>query len=208
MLMYLKFRDVHLYLGLIMLIPAAVICATGIALNHEDALKLKPEFERHNFERRNAEDEKSAVAHSAHRATAAADRPSSLISKPGSWSKHAGVIDDALAAAADIWGEAPLEKIELKDQPGYGLVVIVKTPKESGIQPEEIVWSVADRAIVHKKGDKAAGWNWGKIIKELHTGKLFSGNFGFLWSDASAVSILLLLSTGIVLYIIPYLLKC
>lgn len=87
------------------------------------------------------------------------------------------------------------------------MVVKVKAPEESEVRPYEIVWSATTGTVIEKKGDPQAGTDWAKIVHDLHTGKFFSRQYGFIWSDSSALAILALGVTGVVLYLIPVLKK-
>jgi len=193
---YPKFRDVHLYVGLALLIPVALMSITGILWNHEKTLGLKPSLTKPQKEKgpkhKEAMPEKSS-----------GESPL-LTSKPGALASHEGAVNGALAAASEVWGgDMALERIEFRNEPGYGLVVKVKAEKGLRLSPDEIVWSVDAQQIVEKKGDMAGGTDWAKFVHDLHTGAIFNREYGFLWSDISAGAILLLSLTGIVLYSIP-----
>jgi hypothetical protein len=102
--------------------------------------------------------------------------------------------------------------VELKFEPGLGMVVKVKARRESRAEPEELLWSLAEhRWAPHPDDDpRTAGFggiHWSKVVKDLHTGKFFSKSYGYWWSDASAASILVLSLTGVVLYAIPLIKK-
>lgn len=190
---YARYRDWHMWIGLVLLIPLSVIATTGFLWNHEKSLGIKPEI---GHERTH---EKTSANN---------DAAASLVSSPGAWNAHSQSIDAALAAARQQWGQdVPLERIELKDEPGLGLVVKVKAPEESGVRPYEIVWSANSETILERKGDPQAGTDWAKVVHDLHTGKFFSKRFGFIWSDSSALAILALSFTGLILYLIPVLKK-
>jgi uncharacterized iron-regulated membrane protein len=189
---YARYRDWHMWIGLILLIPLSVIAATGFLWNHEKALGIKREEEKKD----------------SYTATKADPSMPALVLSPRTWSDHGASIDAALAAASKEWGsDVPLERIELKDEPGYGLVVKVKAPEDSDVKPYEIVWSASTGSVIEKKGDPRNGTDWAKVVHDLHTGKFFSKQFGFIWSDSSALAILALGITGVVLYLIPVLKK-
>jgi hypothetical protein len=196
MSLYPKFRDVHLWVGLILLVPMGLIAATGVMLNHERLLGLKPQYEKkENGEKAEKKPKKSA-------------EPVELTSRPNIWQTHSEQLNLALAEGAKIWGDAALERVELKNEMGHGLVVKIKVNHDyAGDGPEEIVWSVNEQAIVEKKGDPKAGMNWGKFVHDLHTGQVFSRSYGYFWSDVSGLAILALGLTGVVLYVIPLMKK-
>jgi len=183
---YVHYRNLHLWVGLILLIPVSIIALTGVLWNHEKTLGIKREYKKPKH---------GPVSPAA---------PVELTAASDSWRQHGAAVDAALAAGRAEWGEnASLERIELRNEPGYGLLVKVKAPKEANVTPEEIVWSVAEGRVVERKGDREAGMDWAKVVHDLHTGKIFSDGFGFLWSDSGALAILFLGVTGVVLYLIP-----
>lgn len=204
MAMYPKIRNLHLWAGLAVLVPTIVIAASGIGLNHERALGLKPTKEKKPEKSRRPPE--TAVAD-----MSATSSHSSLVATEVTWKQYDTAISAALATARLTWGEVPLERIELKQEPGEGVVVKVKassvTSKQMSDEPEEIIWSVSKNTLVpmhHETYVKAdGGTNWAKVCKDLHTGKFFSKSVGFLWSDLAALALILLSFTGLVLYIIP-----
>jgi uncharacterized iron-regulated membrane protein len=204
---YARYRDWHLWIGLVLLVPLTVIATTGILWNHEKSLGLKREHRAQEYQPRGEYQEGRQLGLPAKRESL--PQPESrLVAAPGGWHDHAAAIDAALAAARDEWGpEVPLERIELRDEPRYGFVVKVKAREDAGRRPYEIVWSATTGAILEKKGDPQAGVDWAKVVHDLHTGKFFSKEYGFLWSDATGFAILALSVTGVVLYLIPVLKK-
>lgn len=188
---YARYRDWHMWIGLILLIPLSVIAITGFLWNHEKSLGLK--YERES-------DSPSTQS--------PPDQSGTLVAETGTWTEHSNTIDAALAAAYREWGSnVPLERIELKNEPGIGIVVKVKAVETADVKPYEIVWSATSGTVIQKMGDPKSGPNWAKVVHDLHTGKFFSKEYGFLWSDSSAIAILALGVTGVVLYLIPVLKK-
>jgi hypothetical protein len=202
MSLYPKFRDVHLYVGLAIMIPVMIIAATGIGLNHEKALGLKKELPK-----KHAEEKHQKRADKRHDESRSENATQSLTSRASLLTDHASAFEGAMSAARETWGDVPLDHVQLKDEPGYGLVVKVKVPEHANLQPEEIIYSVASREVVARKGEKGEGYPLHKIIHDLHTGKIFSKGYGVLWSDFSGGAIVLLSLTGLVLYVIPLLKK-
>jgi hypothetical protein len=206
MSLYPKFRDVHLWVGLILLIPMGAIAATGVMLNHERLLGLKPGYvKKDKKEGKEGDQGHDAMAQKeARRQKSKAKAPrTELVAKQNAWQDHGEQINLAIAEGVKIWGEAPLERLELKNEPGYGMVVKLKVDRSARTGPEEIVWSFAEQAVVEKKGDPKEGMSWHKVVHDLHTGQIFSHEYGYFWSDISGLAILLLGGTGVVLYVIP-----
>lgn len=210
MSLYPKFRDVHLYVGLVLMLPVMIISATGIGLNHEKLLGLKRDLPKPKREKRDDREkprpgDKYKESAEVHPVSLGAAKPveETLTPRQSLLTDNASAFDGALAAARETWGDVPLDHIQLKDEPGYGLVIKIKVPERSNLKPEEIIYSVVSREVVAKRGEKGEGYPLHKIIHDLHTGKIFSKDYGVAWSDISAASILLLSMTGLVLYVIP-----
>jgi hypothetical protein len=150
------------------------------------------------------------VARSAEEAARSAEDTSSFTSRPGGWHAYASDLDAALAAAGALWGDVPLERIELKHEAQRGMVVKIKAAHDERTSDREIVWSVSQGAIVGGKGPPLTGKvpiDWQRLVHDLHTGKIFSHTYGYWWSDAAGVALVLLGMTGGVLYAIPLLKK-
>jgi hypothetical protein len=184
---YAKFKDFHLWAGLVLLIPMSVIAATGLLWNHEKTLGLKQDYQKPH---------KGQTDH--------AHTQPLLVSTPAVVREQQHSLEAALAASEKLWGkDTEIEKIELRNEPGLGLIVKVKLPERATAIPNEIFWSVAEQRIVARKGDPADGFDTAKLIHDLHTGMFFSDRFGFVWSDSGALAILFLGGTGLILYVLP-----
>lgn len=195
MSLYPKFRDVHLWVGLILLAPLLVIAATGFMLNHEHALGLKPsKYKEKEGEKK--EKDRRVASIDKHTMPVRREAPTKLVA--ADWLSHQASVTAAVETASKRWGKpVALEKIELKDEPGYGLVVKVMAHKSASAKPKEFIISAHSGEILEEKEHEG---NW---IKELHTGELFHHDWGVLMSDTSAIAILALSATGVVLYVIP-----
>jgi hypothetical protein len=197
---YPKFRTVHTWAGLIVLLPIVVVAATGFMLNHEESLGLKPKRLAMASDDDHHDEHHEKKPHGNHeKKYQSPGHPvaNDFVAKPGTAQQLATAMEQAIAAAAGEWGgELPLERIEFKQEPGYGLVVKVKADKRSEMHEQEVIYSVAEGQpmVEVKKG------NW---VLDLHTGKIFSRLWGYWWSDAAAVALVALSITGVVLYVIP-----
>jgi hypothetical protein len=199
---YAKYRDIHLWTGLILLIPISVIATTGFLWNHEKSLGIKQTIKP-----------KAQAGHAnPKQLKSAASTESPLRLHSGLWQEQAATMDAAILVARETWGaDVAIERIELKHEQELGLIVKMKVPENANLSPEEIVWS-PDYGIVETKGEKKgkgvkAETDWAKLVHDLHTGKFFSKNWGFLWSDSGALAIVCLSLTGVVLYVLPFLKK-
>ena len=181
---YPKFRQVHLYGGLVVLVPLIVLAATGILLNHAERLGLKPP----KYGQCPDMDTAERIA-------------AEFVASPKAWEEHTAQVERALEAATKQWGQVPLEHVQIKNERGCGLVVKIKARGQLPAGPErELVWSVSEQRVLAGAG----GRNW---LVELHTGRVLSSRLGFIWSDLAAGTLLVLSVTGLVLYLIPILRK-
>lgn len=119
--------------------------------------------------------------------------------------------EQALAIARAEWGDVPLERIELRSEPG---TVTYRFRQKGGAE----LWvDAADgRRIVKGEyerlgrpgadGAVARTTDWGKILIDLHTGKIGGGIGKALITFAAALLLLLTLS-GFYLWLKPLLIK-
>lgn len=196
---YAQFRNWRKWIGLLLLLPLCVIAATGFLWNHERRLGLTTNPVASKMSRDH---------HTAPHVPATAVAASPLTATPGTWQLQQTAIDAALTEAQDIWGDnTVLERIELKQEPALGLVVKIRAVDDANVRPYEITWSAEWACVLEQKGDPASGTDWAKLVHDLHTGKFLNRSFGFLWSDLSALALIVLSATGVVLYAIPFLKK-
>lgn len=101
----------------------------------------------------------------------------------------------ALAKAQALWGEVPLEHVQLK-QEGKGLAWRIK-----GTDGREIHVDATGGKVLYQRGPKA-NHALNKVIHDLHTGEIVSLP-GKLIIDAGAVGMLILTGTGFYLWLKP-----
>jgi uncharacterized iron-regulated membrane protein len=113
-------------------------------------------------------------------------------------------LQDALARAEAHWGEPrSLKRIELREEDGRLIY------KVQGTEHEELIVDARSGAVharQHYVGAAAGGIEWGKVVKDLHTGKLFGG-VGKLMIDLTAAAMIALTLTGVYLWYRPKQLK-
>ncbi len=173
-----KFREWHSWGGLLLSVFILIVAVTGIILNHKD-LFLRGKIE-------------------ARATTGLLSASTDLSSLPIDFAR-------VLDLARDQYGDTPLEKIELKDERG---VLMYKVVKGDG---EEIRINATTGDVTSKYGKMLSGpgkdqLNWGKIVDDLHTGKIF-GTAGKLTVDFTSVVIILLTFSGIYLWAVPWMRK-
>ncbi|HVJ69381.1 MAG TPA: PepSY-associated TM helix domain-containing protein [Caulifigura sp.] len=173
-----KFREWHSWGGLFLSVFILIVAVTGILLNHKDLLL-------------HGKSEKKI-------GSGLLSATTDLETIPISFAR-------AMELAKEQYGDTPLEKIELKDEHG---VLIYKVAKGEG---EEIRINATTGDVTSKYGKVLAGrgkgeLNWGKIVDDLHTGKIF-GTAGKLTVDLTSIVIILLTLSGIYLWAVPWLRK-
>jgi hypothetical protein len=199
---YATYKTIHNWLGLFLLAPIILTSMTGVLWMHEKSLGLKPS----SVSKGNGtySDPIQSVSQSRGQLTiASALSPENL-----------EAITCAMAEAKNLWGsnDIEIEKFEIKNDPEFGMIVKVVSYQKTKETPYEFSLSIASKEIVSRKGgprlaNGQGGTDWAKIVHDLHTGKFFSNDFGFLWSDLGAGAIVLLGVTGVVLYVLPILKK-
>lgn len=190
-----RFRQWHTWVGLVAALFLLVVGTSGVVLNYK-----KPIF----------------------RALGLPDEKEKMTLSPGGKPSRdaAGGIDplalpvtlqQALTIAAREMGAGPLERLELKDDGGVWLYKI----KHRGGRE---LWLNAETGAHFTKGEyeRAAlmtggrpeprGTDWGKILIDLHTGKI-GGDVGKAVMTAAAVLLLFLTLSGVYLYAKPLLLR-
>lgn len=169
-------RRFHLWVGLATAVPMVVLAVSGVLWLHRDSLGLRAiKVDRTDQLLRGA-----APRASAERLTVAG------------WRDHSAAIDEAIAQAERLWRKTPeLERIELKHQPGHGVIVKIRAAKGEHVAPHELVYSTVDRAVV----SLGAGPHW---VERLHKGDLFFGpRWAVLWLDLSAAGMLIVVISGL-----------
>jgi uncharacterized iron-regulated membrane protein len=174
--LYLNMKAWHSWGGLLVSAFLVVVGLTGFLLNHKKTfLEAAPA-------------PSSPQMRNALRTTT---RPDSL---PMSF-------DRALILARSYYGDVPLEKVELKNEAG---VLVFKVAPGAG---REVRIDAQTGAMTSKYGmsldrKDSSQWNWAKLVEDLHTGKLF-GLTGVLLADLTALALIALTGTGIVLWALP-----
>jgi uncharacterized iron-regulated membrane protein len=118
-------------------------------------------------------------------------------------------LDRALELAQAEWGDVALERIELKDERGE---LVYKLKQRSGAE----MWVNATTGSHFLKGEyekvvksgadltSARQTDWGKILIDLHTGKI-GGEAGKAVMSVAALMLLFLTASGVYLWLKPLL---
>ena len=196
-----KSRQWHLWGGLIAGLFILVVAATGIVLNYK-----KPIFTALGLEKMEKEADyspkikgKPAKSESAQLTTAVSPETT------------AQMMAHALELARAEWGNAPLERIELKDEHGE---LICKVKEQGG--NELWLYPATGAHLVkgeYEKVGKAGAdgmvvkqFDWGKFMLNLHTGKI-GGEAGKAIMSLAAVMLLFLTASGVYMWLKPVLIR-
>ena len=174
----IKFRQWHSWGGVFLSFFILLVATTGIILNHKDLFLHQGKKEK--------------------AASGLLTSTTDLATVPVSFAR-------ALELAKGHFGDVPLEKIELKDEQGHLIYKVIKGEgEELRIDARTADMSTKYGMSLSKTGKTTL--NWGKIIDDLHTGKIL-GLFGKLTVDFTSGVIIALTLTGIYLWGVPLLLK-
>jgi uncharacterized iron-regulated membrane protein len=198
-----KSRQWHLWGGLLAGIFLLIVAATGIVLNYK-----KPIFSALGLEREakamKATDENSPQP-------VKRDKSSAQLTTVTGFSAASVSADQALQLARENLGDVALERIELKDEHG---TLLYKIKSRSG---EELhVNAVTGVCFVKGAYEKvktardgsvmARTTDWGKIMLDLHTGKI-GGEVGKAIMTFAAGIMLLLTLSGVYMWLKPLLIR-
>jgi len=174
----IKFRQWHSWGGVFLSLFIMVVAVTGIILNHKDFFLNKGEKK---------------------------EKSSGLLTSTTDFATVPVSFAKALELARGHFGDVPLEKIELKDERGQLIYKVVRGEGEE-IRIDARTAEMSSKYGISLSENGKTALNWGKIIDDLHTGKIL-GLFGQLTVDFTSGVIIALTLTGIYLWGVPILLK-
>ncbi|MCX8157311.1 MAG: PepSY domain-containing protein [Verrucomicrobiae bacterium] len=193
----LQSRVWHRWAGVIAALFLVVVSLTGIVLNYK-----KPIFQTLGLEPAPLAGDKEKTSSSA-KSAGEPRQASHLQTLPVSMAQ-------ALAVAREQWGDAPLERVELKLEQGEWLY---KIKRQGGAE----IWISAATGAHFSKGayEKARrapdgtaikSFDWGKFVLDLHTGKI-GGPVGVAVMTGVAGVLFFLTLSGLYLWLKPLLLR-
>jgi uncharacterized iron-regulated membrane protein len=198
-----KSRQWHLWGGLIAGIFLLVVGATGIVLNYK-----KPIFTTLGLEREAKEvkmpgenDGKSEKR----------NKSGAKLTTVTGFSAATVSVEQALILARENLGEVALERIELKDEHGT-LLYKIKSRRGEELQINAVTGAHFVKGEYEKikaapdGGVLARTTDWGKIMLDLHTGKI-GGDVGKAIMTFAAVVMLLLTLSGVYMWLKPLLIR-
>ena len=182
----IKFREWHIWLGVALSLFIIIVCVTGIYLNHEWLKLIKGE---------------------------AYDKPkpgqSGVLTTSTDLTTHPVSFAAALARARELWGnEVPIQHVHLNAQQEALTYKIKARGQDREITIDAFTGALTEKngykqdTQIHPQADIKRGVNWGKVMKDLHTGKL-GGEAGKLLIDFTSIIIVGLTVTGIYLWVVP-----
>lgn len=187
----MAFRKYHTWLGVGLTVFIVTVALTGIYLNHKDSFNSVFGIKKIR--------DKSLAPKSSY--------PQFPLSTTTDLSTIPVSFDQALALVREEQGEQTLERIELKNEKGR---LIYKVKCDSGEFVVDATTYHSPMVMTHEdfeqQTEQTTGIDWGKVIKDLHTGKL-GGLPGRLWVDFIAAALVALSGTGVYLWLIPVLRK-
>ena len=111
----------------------------------------------------------------------------------------------ALEIAGKRWGQEPLEMIQLKNERGR-LVYKIKQSEGEELWVDALSGVASDKREFEKRSaamtGATVGTDWGKLLLDLHTGKI-AGEAGKVVMTAAAVLLLFLSFSGVYLWVSP-----
>jgi len=189
----IKFREWHIWLGVALSLFIVIVCVTGIYLNHEWSTLFTGE-----------PNNKPVAAASLKPKPVEAGlltTSTDLMTQPISFTQ-------ALAQARELWGDVPIKHVHLNDERGTLIYKIKAQGKDREVFINAVTGALTEKngynqnTQVHPQAGIQRGVNWGKVMKDLHTGK-FGGEAGKLLIDFTSVIIIGLTVTGIYLWVVP-----
>ena len=193
-----QFRRLHRWGGVAAALLLVVLGTTGSVLNYK-----QPIFARLGIETKRERD--------------VSPLPASELPVSVRFTTGAGVAGDtvdfagALAIARAEWGDVPLERAELRAERG---AVSYRFRKSGGAElwvdatdGRHLVKGAYERVgKPDKDGNVTRTTDWGKILIDLHTGKI-GGEVGKAIMTSAAVLLLLLSLSGVYLWLKPLLIR-
>jgi uncharacterized iron-regulated membrane protein len=201
-----KSRQWHLWGGLIAAIFLLVVGATGILLNYK-----KPIFTALGLERDTKEMKELKPAGADQAKETKRDKSGVKLTTTTGFSVATVSVDQALALAREHLGDVALERIELKDEHG-ALLYKIKARSGDELQVNAITGTHYVKGEYEKIKADATGvvtartTDWGKIMLDLHTGKI-GGEVGKALMTIAAVILLLLTLSGVYMWVKPLLIR-
>jgi uncharacterized iron-regulated membrane protein len=193
-----KSRQWHQWGGLLAGLFLLLVGATGIVLNYKQPLFRALGLDRKPPSSQELQSRKPATA-SLHFSTA---------SGGNAWPVS---LDRALSLARAEWGDVPLERIELKTEHGEALYKI-KRRGGSELWVNAVTGAHLVKGPYERLGKAGAdgaptrSTDWGKILIDLHTGKI-GGEVGKALVSFAALLLLLLTLSGIYMWLKPLLIR-
>lgn len=183
----------HRWIGLGLLLPVAVVAATGVLLVHESLWANKEAAKPQRISAGTPPGERVGRT------------PDDLLPHAEAWQSCMPAFHAALEHFRAEYGDLPLREVQLRRDPAAGWVIKVKSLPTPNGRERELLWAAdAGRPLAVPAGAQAYrtahGWDWKKIVKDLHTGKLLGNATGWVWADAAGLGMIFLAVSGLLVY--------
>jgi uncharacterized iron-regulated membrane protein len=194
-----KLRQWHLWGGLLAGLFLLLVAASGIVLNYK-----QPIFSVLGLEKKYPKPEESSGE--------LRQQPARLELTTRNGTKALPVsLEQALQLAHAQWGDVPLERIELKAERGGMLYKLKQKGGEelwvNAVTGTHLVKGEYERVSMEAGGGPGTrSTDWGKILIDLHTGKI-GGEFGKAVMSGAALLLLLLSLSGVYMWLKPILIR-
>jgi len=196
-----KSRQWHTWGGLLAALFLLVVGSTGIVLNYKKPILTALGLEKIPPAR---EAKPSAPP------TSGGENPPTISAKMTTatgLNAAAFGVERALELARQEWGDVPLERIEMKDEHGE---LLCKVKRSSG--QELVVNATTGAHFVKGEYEKVANakageppvrqFDWGKVMLDLHTGKI-GGEAGKAFMSVVSLVLLFLSASGVYMWAKP-----
>jgi len=202
----LKIREWHTWAGVALSGFVVLVCATGIWLNHKDAFgapeKEKPEAKKEKSEPQAEGGPKEKGKKGGKEAKEPKpEKGSGLLTTETDLAQLPVGFQQAIDEARAKYGAVPIEAIELKEEHGK-LMYKVRLGKGREVRVDATSGEAVSKGAYQKEA--GGGYEWNKIIKDLHTGKI-ADLPGKLVADFTSFVIIVLTVSGIYLWAVPIL---
>ncbi len=212
----IAFRKYHTWLGVAMTLFIGTIAVTGIYLNHKQTFNSafgiepkKDDDEKPKPIARTEGEEKPKKPEGSRTEKPKKPKPQTVdagfdgpLTTSTDLTKLPVGFADAMAAVRAKVGDRNVEKIELKSEHGK---LVYKVETEGGTVIVDPAAQTPDGGTMTAVTE-VKPTDWGKVIKDVHTGKI-GGLVGKLTADFTAVVLTMLCVTGVYLWVVPMLRK-
>lgn len=186
----------HRWIGLLLLLPVTAVGLTGVLLVHESLWVNKEGPKPQGLQR------------GTNLTTGVGTTSLDLFPRAEAWRERTPDFEAALEHFQAEHGDLPLREVQFRRDPAAGWVIKVKSLPTPQHPEREILWaadqgrvlSAASPGSVDFYRAPTGGWDWKKVVKDIHTGKLLGNIAGQVWADAAGLGMIFLGVSGLLVY--------